>query len=48
MLGEFGEALPQQRPDEVLRAGEVGLQDRELEVQRWVVVRGAIVVCGIV
>lgn len=47
MLGELGQPLPEQRADEVLGAREVGLQDRELQVQGWVV-RGAVIVGGVV
>ena len=40
--GEFGEALAEERADEVLGAGEVGLEDREFEVECGIVRRG----CG--
>lgn len=50
VLGEFCEALAEEAADEVLGAGEVGLENGEAEVEVWVVrvvVRcGWVCVCG--
>ena len=42
VLGEFGQALAQEGADQILGSGEVGLEDREFEVEggvcHWIVV----------